>query len=433
MSRAQPRARRGLPAGGQFQQVERAETSLNLQAEPLATAYVRRHTLETFLERARALHGDRYEYTQVEFNDLMTPVVITCSEHGPFQQKPHHHILGYGCSECGRRRRAGTSDRSAQERGERFVERARKVHDDRYDYSSTDYVTTHQPVLIRCPEHGSFSQTPRAHLKGSGCSDCALRRQSEGRRLTTEQFIEKARATHGERYDYSTSEYVDSETPITIICRDHGPFRQKPLQHANIGQGCRLCQIDGYKLTSERFIERVAGRYEVSYDYSALPRFVLATDRITVLCPAHGPFEAHSRAHLEGRAGCPDCTGSGSRFEREIRRHLDDDGIRFETQWGDPSLRDKGRLRFDFMLPESRTLIEFDGAFHFRAIQMPGQTEADAEHALRETQRRDAIKEKWASSNGLRLIRLSDGRRIKESLIVAKVLGSTDFRNVVEA
>lgn len=62
------------------------------------------------------------------------------------------------------------------------------------------------------------------------------------KKLTTEEFIEKARKIHGNKYDYSKVVYVNSQTKVCIICPIHGEFWQRPNDHLN-GYGCNKCGI----------------------------------------------------------------------------------------------------------------------------------------------------------------------------------------------
>ncbi|MBH9576730.1 DUF723 domain-containing protein [Inhella proteolytica] len=123
---------------------------------------------EDFLLRAHAVHGNRYGYGGISVVDSKHKVTITCHVHGEFRQSPSDHLAGKGCPKCG-----NDSARNRQRQTvERFVDRARQVHGEKYDYSLIDYSTAKKPVRIVCPVHGVFEQTPDMHLK-SGCRRCA--------------------------------------------------------------------------------------------------------------------------------------------------------------------------------------------------------------------------------------------------------------------
>ena len=119
-----------------------------------------------------------------------------------------------------------------------FLERARHMHGDDFDYSEVDYQGYSIPVRIRCKKHDVFfDQSPGTHMRGGKCPQCLI----ESRRRSPEQFLAQAREKHGDKYDYSLVEYVNGSTPVTIICPIHGPFRQKPNHHVMLGSGCRMC------------------------------------------------------------------------------------------------------------------------------------------------------------------------------------------------
>ena len=181
-------------------------------------------TLEEFITKAREVHGDVYDYSKVEYKNNRTKVWIICPEHGEFYQTPDIHLSGCGCPECAK---LSTED---------FIRNARKVHGSEYDYSKVIYTRSTDKVLIICPKHGEFRQTASSHLAGTGCPKCA----TEKCKLTKEQFINNSKYMHGDLYDYSEVNYVNSHTPVTIICKQHGRFNQLPSNHMQ-GAGCPLC------------------------------------------------------------------------------------------------------------------------------------------------------------------------------------------------
>ena len=106
------------------------------------------------------------------------------------------------------------------------------MHGNRYDYSLIDYKDAKSKVSIVCRTHGQFKLSPNSHLsKRTGCRKCSDDAASIRLRLTTEQFIEKAIAIHGDRYDYSEVDYIDSHTKVIILCSIHGQFEQTPNCH----------------------------------------------------------------------------------------------------------------------------------------------------------------------------------------------------------
>jgi len=187
---------------------------------------------EWFIERAKTVHGDKYDYSKVEYVNSQTKVCIICPIHGEFWQTPNDHLQGQGCRKCG-----GKLVTNLQE----FIEQARKIHGDKYDYSKVEYVNSQTKVCIICPDHGEFWQAPNSHLQGQGCPICGRIKSDLNRRSTTEEFIERAKAVHGDKYDYSKVEYITNITEVCIICPIHGEFWQLPVVHLN-GGGCQKCR-----------------------------------------------------------------------------------------------------------------------------------------------------------------------------------------------
>jgi len=121
-----------------------------------------------------------------------------------------------------------------------FIEKAIKVHGDKYEYSKVEYNGSHTQVYIICHEHGEFPQTPTGHLTGNGCPKCAAKYFRGKYRLTTlETFLKQAEEIHQGKYNYSKVEWKNTRTPVTIICPIHGEFSQIPQNHIRIKCGCR--------------------------------------------------------------------------------------------------------------------------------------------------------------------------------------------------
>ena len=186
-----------------------------------------------FVNKAKTVHNNRYDYSKVEYVNTSTPVCIICPIHGEFWQTPNRHLNGTNCPKC--------SHQSYKHTTESFIEEAKKVHGDKYDYSKVEYVNSHTKVCIICPEHGEFWQTPTNHMKGRGCPSCKAAKISDMRISSREDFIKKAIKVHGNKYDYSKVEYINSQTKVCIICPEHGEFWQKPNNHLR-GRGCKLCR-----------------------------------------------------------------------------------------------------------------------------------------------------------------------------------------------
>lgn len=129
---------------------------------------------------------------------------------------------------------------------EEFLKRAHEVHGNKYDYSKVEYVDSKTKVCIVCKEHGNFWQVPSSHLLGNGCAKCAQERRGKNSRLTTGEFIRKAKAIHGDKYDYSKTQYIGGQHKVCIVCPKHGEFYQLPTNHLG-GKGCNECNRESKK------------------------------------------------------------------------------------------------------------------------------------------------------------------------------------------
>jgi hypothetical protein len=193
---------------------------------------MKRKTTEQFIEDAKKVHGDKYDYSLVDYINDRTKIKIICPEHGIFEQLPNSHLQGINCYFCGRR----NSIKKRSKTTEQFIEDAKKVHGDKYDYSSTIYINKRSKLNIICKKHGIFEQTPPTHLSGNGCSKC-----SQCKKLTTSDFIEKAKQIH-DKYDYSSTTYINKRTKLKVICPIHGIFEILPNNFLYGKQtGCPKC------------------------------------------------------------------------------------------------------------------------------------------------------------------------------------------------
>ena len=152
-----------------------------------------------FIKKANQVHGNKFNYSKVEYHRSSTKVTITCREHGEFIQRAANHLMGIGCPDCG----AESSHASQRLTQEEFIAKARQVHSEKYDYSKAKYKTSLKKIIVICKDHGEFDQRAGHHLRGSGCPLCGVESSHASQRLTQEEFIAQARQVHSEKYDYS--------------------------------------------------------------------------------------------------------------------------------------------------------------------------------------------------------------------------------------
>jgi hypothetical protein len=319
------------------------------------------YTNEIFIEKAIKKHGHKYDYSKTDYINSKQKVIIICRIHGNFIQTPQCHLSGAGCIKC-----SGTLQKTNNEfiqevieiygnnidcsnsssyinrrskiilhctihnidfvkiphlllsgggcpecsgnyyklTTDIFIKKAIKIHGNTYNYSKVNYECAIENIIINCKEHGEFLQTPNRHLSGAGCQKC-----SNVYKPTTDEFIQKAVEVHGNRYDYSKTEYLNAKTKVIIICKEHGQFLQLPASH-NLGMGCRKCSTYSRSLndrfTNEIFIQKAIEKHEDKYDYSNV-HYNGSIKKVIIICKEHGEFEQTPSGHLSG-AGCTSCS-----------------------------------------------------------------------------------------------------------------------------
>lgn len=248
----------------------------------------KRFLIDDILIKFISIHRDRYEYTLVNYVNIDSKVKIICSTHGIFEQTPWHHIQGDGCPKC-----AGKG-KTQEEIIREFI----NTHGNRYDYSLTEYKFMMSKVNIICHIHGVFKQTPRKHISGSGCIRCAGTHL-----LTTEEIVKQFKEIHGDKYDYSLVRYINSSSKIKIICPKHGIFKQTAGSH-KVGAGCSIC-AGNYILDTVQIIKQFQKNHGDRYDYSKVVYSGIFS-KVEIICKEHGSFFQSAKLHRDG-CGCPKC------------------------------------------------------------------------------------------------------------------------------
>ncbi len=275
-----------------------------------------------------------------------------------------------------------------------FLEKCYNKYGDKFDYSKINYVNSITKVELICKKHGSFFVRPDAHLRKVGCPKC-----NGGIKYTQQEYIEIAISKHGNKYDYSKINYINSQINIELICKKHGQFSINPMNHL-IGQGCVDCAGTRRK-TTEQFINEANIAHNFKYDYS---KTIYKNNRTKVLIgcpnPYHGFFEQNPKDHVSGH-GCNLCA-CYSKGNEKIAKLLISLGIEFEREYTFPDCRTTRVLPFDFFLKKYKILIEYDGIQHFIPRERFG---GDAEFINR--QFIDKIKTEYCLKNNILLIRIA--------------------------
>ena len=364
-------------------------------------------TQEEFIRRAKEIHGDKFDYSLVEYKNIFSNVNLICKVHGEFSKQPNSLLLGTGCQKCYNEKRKNNDDGSYSKLSlDTFINRSNFIHENKYDYSLVEYKNVATKVKIVCPKHGLFEQTPGKHFKGQGCRECGkIKNSIKQQQKTKEEFVERSKFIHNNRYDYSLVDYKGTQVKIKIICPEHGIWEQKAGGHLS-GKGCRTCS-GSKKLTMKDFLRRATDVHENKYDYS-LVNYTNHYGKVDIICPIHGEFKQGAGSHLSG-VGCPNC--NESKGEREIRKWLINKKINFSKQKTFNNCKFKRQLYFDFYLPDYNMCIEFDGKQHFYAIEHFG-----GEEKLLENKKRDEFKSNFCIKNNIRLERIRYDENIIERL-----------------
>lgn len=361
---------------------------------------VRKYTVETFVQLAKEIHGDKFDYSLVtEIKDCRDKVKVICPVHGVFEIEVFQHIKGkkkpVGCVLCDRENKLlKGSD-------------IKKIIEEKYDYDLSliddeGRFRAIDKVKIICPKHGVITKQVR-HLvnEKEGCPKCAKQRDCK---YSVQEFIELARAVHGDKYDYSLIKEIETViTRVPIICPVHGKFNQEVRKHLE-GQGCRKCgrRALGDKMfkTTDTFIKEANETHDGFYDYSKT-EYVGCYDKVTITCPIHGDFQQVPYSHIQGH-GCPKCNVSHKKLENSVAQFVEELG--YTIIRGNRSILYDKDTKFykeiDIYIPSLKAAIEVNGVYWHKLheIRKPGY---------------HIKKNKLFKENGIKLLNVCDIRWIK--------------------
>lgn len=344
----------------------------------------RKTSLESWINSAKDVHEDKFDYSKVEYINTYTKVIIICPEHGEFEQQPKHHLQGRGCAKC-----SGIENNPYTT--EEWVNKMVDKYGDKYDYSKVNYINTSTKVIIKCPKHGEFMQNPDNHNQGSGCPKCAC-----NFKYTQESWIKIVEEVHNNKYDYSKVDYINSSTKIIIICKEHGEFLQTPSTHMK-GSGCPRCS-PFCAHTSKEWINIIKERFDniFEYDYSKV-EYKNTHTKVEIICKEHGSFFQIALDHYYG-AGCPLCFHkTEGKLYLWLSKYFDDVVKQPAFKWCKSPITDR-KYPFDFYIKELNCIIELDGCQHFKQVMNWSNPEY--------TMKKDVYKMQKANKKNISVIRL---------------------------
>lgn len=360
-----------------------------------------KYTKEYFIKKATEIHGEVYDYSDSNVIDSKTPIKIRHKKCGTvFEMTPNNHTNKshpQKCPHC-----YGNNRLSDKE----FIEKAKKVHGDKYDYSKVNYVNAHTEVEIICPKHGVFKQSPNNHLNGRGCKYCKIDKISECKKTKREDFFKKCKEKYGDKFIYDEGSFNGMNNPINFICRKHGKMNVIAQLHLYSKTGCKECaheKIKENKKTPQELNKELKELYGDLYtfkfeDYNGMH------NKMIFNCKLHGDF-IESPTNLKRGCKCKKCSKTYS-LEREISSVLSKNNIKFEFQKRNDWL---GKLSLDFYLPQYNIAIECQGRQHFEIVKDFGN-----ENTFKLQQERDQRKKKLCDENGIKLLYFTHYDKVNE-------------------
>jgi very-short-patch-repair endonuclease len=228
---------------------------------------MKRLTQNEVLERFKKIHGDKYDYSKVNYISNHTKINITCPIHGSWTQTPSDHLHGHGCMGC-RNNKLSELKYDLKQIKDRCV----NTYGEKYNYDNIiEYKGITESIIIECEKHKyKFKTTFFKHLqsKDGGCRKCHYETNRIKLSSNTPDFIEKSKKIHGGKYDYSKVKYVNNYSKVIIECDIHGSFEQTPLGHIINKQGCPGCKESKGEKLIRVYLENNNIKFIPQYSYN---------------------------------------------------------------------------------------------------------------------------------------------------------------------
>ena len=315
-----------------------------------------------FIER----FGDRYDFSKAAFEKSSDIFTVICREHGEFQTTATRlGVATVGCPVCARL----VANKNTMLSLDKVHAKLHKKHGDKYTFGNivrkqgSDRKVRY--INVTCPTHGTNLQLLATTKTGYACRDCAIDSRADEARKTLGEFLEKAKAVHGEIYDYSLVKYRSATETVRIICKKHGEFLQRPNNHLR-GAGCPSCsnnyatkpQVEIFDFISQ-YIE---AEIEAPFKGKSRRRHDILIPSLNLAVEHHGLIWHSTRFKKDPRS--------------DYKRHLQAEsfGVRtihiYEDEW-----------RFQREVVK-RTLLAAIGALPKIAVEKTNVVEVDQEEAF---------------------------------------------------
>jgi transposase-like protein len=303
-----------------------------------------------------------FEYDFTDYNGARSCIKVFCKKHGWFSKKVTYLMSGYGCIECDKLE-------NIQKASVKYFQKVTELYEGSFDFSLSEYKGSKVKIEIVCSNCGEhyFVDTNNLISRKFRCIICDAYHH-----YTTEEFVKKAELVHGNKYDYSTTEYKSGSENVEVFCKEHGSFPIKPIEHLR-GHGCQKCGMLDVSLKQRKplkqFIEEALKIHKEDYDYSNF-NYVNNYSKGEIICKACGTHFLQSPSHHLKGQGCS-CRKQ-SFGERFIANYLKENNIEFVEQYAAAGCVFKDQLKFDFFLPKKNIAIEFNGRQHYQAVEYFG-------------------------------------------------------------
>lgn len=359
---------------------------------------MKRLTTEEFIRRAKEVHGDKYDYSLVDYNGEKVKVKIVCKIHGVFEITPYNHIHGYGCPFC-----SGCAELTT----ENFQKKVRFLYGEKFDVSDViiDKNSKKEKVSVICNTCGkTFEVNPYVFTstrQGGKCPHC---RNEQFRVEREETFLNNSKEKFGDKYIYPNLHYINNSTNIDVICPDHGLFSITPQHHLNSPTGCPQCSVDAQRekfvLSNEEFKKRAHEVHGDRYLYDKTDYKGMFVP-VIITCRKHSDYTQLPVNHLKGQ-GCPFCRGSIG--EEKVALFLVKHNIKYIKEYyikNEYLFSNRKKIFADFYLPDYNMIIEFNGAQHYQAFEAFG-----GEKQFQEQQKRDMALRYYCKEHKITLIEI---------------------------
>ena len=366
-------------------------------------------TNDECIKKLQRHYGDSLDYSKVNYTNSRSYITLICPIHGEFQQYANNALLGKGgCPKC----------KLMFSNKDEFISYAIKIHGTKYQYDKVNYINMSTPVIITCPIHGDFKQTPRRHvINKNGCLQCYRESQVKHIKfvklskqdrdvIRAEKWKKECEITHNYKYDYTLINNIQNlKYKVPIICPIHGIFYQTASSHSK-GYGCNKCArlqaTEKVKLSFKEFKDRATKIHGNKYIYN---EYKTMHDKIKIICPNHGEFMITPSNHLKGY-GCPTC--SSSKGELFINQYLNQLGIPFTKQFSirlDTQVKTTNLVIIDFKINYNNRIIfiEYNGIQHYKYI--PYFHKNNIEYFNAQLKRDQLVKE-YCLKNNIKLLEI---------------------------